>query len=257
MKNATLLVAFGALAAPSLGSAQPFRALNGTFIHREAMDSLAVSRHSGIEISFDNGQFEIRRDNESRTLGSYVVRGDTLVLADVRGAWACATPETATGTYLLRWRQEELQLSLVGPDRCNRRRNRFADAVWVARKAPAFAPTMAAPAELGEAWKTFWLRSDIPGWVDSMFTADASAEDGNRRLTGVEEIRGWLGGQDSRSPQAFPFEFSRSGPGIVEKGRYRDIFGSPDGSTRVLVGRYQITWIPSQGSWKVQQWILR
>jgi hypothetical protein len=109
-----------------------------------------------------------------------------------------------------------------------------------------------------ESWRRFWLESDVPGWIDEVFAPAAVAQDGNRILNGIDEIRQWLGGQDSRNPQAFPFEFSRVGGEIIEKGRYRDIFGSPDGSTRVLVGRYQITWVPTERSrWKVREWVLR
>ena len=237
-------------------AAPPFP--QGTFVAPEALDPRDVSKYAGIEIELAAGRYAMRRDGEPRVTGRYEVAGDRITITDQDGVWACRTPETTSATYTWRVDGAHLVLTLSGTDACNRRRNRLSGARLVQGRVSAFAPDAPVPDALRRTWERFWLESDATGWVDSVFTTDAVAEDGNRRLVGLEAIRGWLGGQDSRGPRPFPFEFSTSGETIIEKGRYRDVFGAPDGSTRLLVGRYQITWVPvTGGGWKVREWLLR
>ena len=246
------------LVVPRAVGAQQTRFPEGTFIAQEALDPHAISRNAGVEFDFVAGQYQVRRDGELRVLGQYALRGHQITITDIEGPWACVTSDASSATYSWRVEDDRLLLALDGEDTCNRRRNRLTDVVLLKGRAPPLPETVSAPAELIGSWQRFWVESDVPGWIDEVFAPDAIAQDGNRRLNGIEEIRGWLTGQDSQNPQAFPFEFSRSGDKITEKGRYRDIFGSPDGSTRLLVGRYQITWVQAEGpKWKVQEWILR
>ncbi|HJQ89688.1 MAG TPA: hypothetical protein VJ820_19760 [Propionibacteriaceae bacterium] len=229
----------------------------GTFIAHEALDPRAVSRNAGVEFDFVEGRYEVRRDDELRVRGHYILRGDTITITEAEGPWAC-TGAAASANYAWLVAADRLVLTLVGEDACNRRRNRLSGVVLLSGRAPPLAKTVSAPPDLAESWRRFWLESEVPGWIEDVFAPAAIARDGDRILNGIDEIRQWLGGQDSRDPQAFPFEFSRVGREIIERGRYRDIFGSPDGSTRVLVGRYQITWVPMESSkWKVGEWILR
>ncbi len=228
----------------------------GTYIPVEAQDPRTVTRYAGLEFRFTGGRYELRRDGELRVSGSYQAAGDRLTLTDLEGVWACTADSTRSGMYHLRASADSLNLSPVH-DACARRTNRITGTLLLGQ-APALLAPVEAPPTLRESWRHFWLESNAPGWIDRVFTPDAIAEDGNRRLAGIDAIKGWLGGQDSRGPQAFPFEFLVSGQHIVERGRYRDLFGGPDGSTRVLVGRYQITWVPAlAGGWQVREWLLR
>ncbi len=257
MHAAILIQSFFALVLfPPQGVAQ--NQPDGTYIDREARDPISVVRNSGVEFKFTNGRYELRRDSLPRVVGRYRVSGDTIHLTDVEGPWACTTAATVSAAYRWTPNANGFVLTPLANDACNRRRNRLAGTSFIRAAAPALAKTITAPVQLDESWQQFWLKSDVSGWIDQIFAADAVAEDGNRRLNGIDEIREWLGGQDSRSPRAFPFQFTISDSSIIEKGRYRDVFGSPDGSTRLLVGRYQITWIPAaKNRWKVKQWILR
>lgn len=246
-----LSVTSQAVAAQQVGFPQ------GTFIAFEALDARAVSRNAGVEFDFVEGRYEVRRDDELRVRGHYIVQADTITITETEGPWAC-TGMAASAHYTWLVAEDRLMLTLVGVDACNRRRNRLSDVVLLRGRAPPFAKTVSVPPDLVESWRRFWVESDVPGWIDDVFVPTAIAQDGNRLLNGIDEIRQWLGGQDSRDPHAFPFEFGRVGDEIVEKGRYRDIFGSPDGSTRVLVGRYQMTWVPTESArWKLREWILR
>ena len=251
---ATVLGCIGSLGASAQTSSFP----EGIYVSREAQDPRGVSRYSGVEFHFTGGRYEMRRDGEPRVAGTYLAEGGRLTITDVDGAWACRPPQPTSATYSWRLDGGQLVLAATGDDACNRRRNRLDGAALIRGKVPPLPDVIASPDELRESWESFWLHSDAPGWVENLFARDARAEDGNRKLIGIEQIKQWLDGQDSRKPQAFPFQFDKTPSRIVEKGRYRDVFGSPDGSTRILVGRYQITWVPASGSkWKVQEWILR
>lgn len=251
---AAAALAFLVAAAPRSAAAQfP----EGVYIGLDGQDNHAVSRLAGVEIHLIGGRYEMRRDGELRVAGRYVVDGEQLSLTDERGTWACVAPTTATAVY--RWRRsaDSLFLTLLGEDACNRRRNRLASTALIKGHAPVFPDVAPTPAPLRDRWTNFWRSSGAPGWLEDMFAPDAITEDGNRRLEGIDEIRQWLGGQDSRALQALPFDFSHSGDLIIEKGRYRDVFAAQDGTLRVLVGRYQLTWRLEGSKWMVQEWILR
>jgi hypothetical protein len=227
----------------------------GIYIAPDTKNPHAVSRNAGVEIGFTNGLYELHRDGELRVNGRYATEGDSITFTDMQGAWACGA-QSRTATYNWRVTAGTLVLTPIA-DACNRRRNRLSGS-FILGRAPSLAESVKVPSGLRHSWERFWLKSDEPHWLDDVFTSDAIAEDGNRRLVGIDQIRAWLSGQDSEHPQAFPFEFSRSAEEIVEKGRYRDIFRSPDGSSRLLVGRYQITWTRAQNNqWKVREWLLR
>lgn len=256
LSRASLLVIFVGVTPTVVAQSTSFP--QGTWVSQDAQDALAVSRNAGVEFTFLNGRYEIRRDGEVRVWGRYTSTDGQITITDVEGPWACATADMSSATYGWVLAEGQLVLTPIGADPCNRRRNRLSGTGLIRDHAPRLADTIPVPSPLRERWQRFWLQSESAGWVDEIFDRNAIAEDGNRRLVGIEQIRQWLGGQDSRRPQAFPFHFSSTDTRIVEKGRYRDIFGSPGGSTRVLVGRYQITWTRMDGSqWKVTEWILR
>lgn len=230
----------------------------GTYVHPESQDPRAVSRYAGLEIDFIDGHYEIRRDEELRVSGRYEVSGDQITLIDEEGIWACTSTETPAAVY--RWSIEEgaVHLTAESTDRCNRRRNRFSEVRLRQGRTPAFAPVVDVPDELAAAWRHLWLESGENAWIDRTFTPDAVVEDGSRRMTGIEEIRSWLGGQDSGGETPLPFDFRRSGADWIESGRYRVTFAATSASSRIIVGRYRIRWVLGpRGEWMVKEWILR
>jgi hypothetical protein len=252
--TATFVLSVTALQANSQTSAKFPR---GTYIYSEGSDARAVTRQAGVEIEFGDGVYLIRRDGEPRVEGRYSVNERRVTFTDIGGVWACMNAESQSATYVWELQGKELSLKVDGEDKCQRRRNRLADAKLIRGSAPSPLKAVPVPGELQSSWQKFWNGSDDPQWADRVFMPDAVAEDGGRTFRGLEEIKGrWLAGQNAQSPQASPFEFSRSGNQIIEKGSYRITFTSP--SARLLVGRYEITWIlTSESMWKVQKWILR